>query len=491
MKMKKDRLPLFYQGKYQAATSNKIFPNINPANNRVINQVECASKKDVDHAVRSARDAFESWACTAPVARGRILRKAATILKKRNEEIARIEVQDTGKPISEAIEVDVISGADALEYFGGIAPSLHGHHYQLGASFAYTRREPIGVCAGIGAWNYPIQIACWKSAPALACGNTMVFKPSELTPQTALILAETYQEAGLPDGVFNVVQGGGEVGKMLTTHPAVRKVSLTGEVQTGRNVMKASADTLKQVTLELGGKSPIIVFADADLEEAVQGAMLGNFYTQGEICSNGTRVFVENAIKNEFLELLIKRTRALTIGDPLNPETKIGALISEAHMDKVLYYIEQGKKEAKLLFGGNRYLDPGNEGIRNGFFVEPAIFEVSDDNCCIASEEIFGPVLSVFAFAAEDEVIRRANDTEFGLAAGVFTNDLQRAHRVVSRLEAGVCWINNYNITPVEIPFGAYKQSGMGRENGLAAIDAYTQLKTVYMEMDKINSPYR
>jgi len=482
---------LYYNGKKQTSTSDKKFPNINPARNSIINQVTQTSEGDLANAVQSAKNAFPLWARTPAVERGRILKRAADLLKQRNEEIAAIEVEDTGKPLSEAITVDVISGADAIEYFGGIASSLHGHHYDLGKSFAFTRREPLGVCAGIGAWNYPIQIACWKSAPALACGNTMVFKPSELTPQSALILAEIYTDAGLPDGVFNIVQGDAEVGRMLTSHPDIRKVSLTGAVDTGKSVMKASAESLKQVTLELGGKSPLIIFADADLEEAVQGAMMANFYTQGEVCSNGTRVFVEASIKDAFIDLLIEKTRKLVIGDPMNMKTQVGALISKAHMNKVLHYIDEGRKEARLLYGGNRYTPPENTGLQNGFFVEPAIFEITDDQCCIANEEIFGPVMSVLSFTSEEEVIRRANSTDYGLAAGVFTKDLQKAHRVVIRLEAGVCWINNYNITPVEIPFGAYKQSGFGRENGLAAIEAYSQLKTIYVEMNKIDSPYR
>jgi betaine-aldehyde dehydrogenase len=489
--MQDKRVSLYYDGKKQTASSDKSFPNINPARNSIINQVIQASEEDLDRAVQSAKKAFPLWARTPAVERGRILKRTAELLKERNEEIAPVEVADTGKPLSEASTVDVISGADAIEYFGGIAPSLHGHHYDLGKSFAFTRREPLGICAGIGAWNYPIQIACWKSAPALACGNTMVFKPSELTPRSALILAEIYTEAGLPDGVFNIVQGDAEVGRMLTSHPDISKVSLTGAVDTGKSVMKASAESLKQVTLELGGKSPLVIFADADLEEAVHGAMLANFYTQGEICSNGTRVFVEASIKDAFIDLLIEKTRKLVIGDPMNMKTQVGALISKAHMNKVLHYIEEGRKEARLLYGGNRYTPTEDTDLQNGFFVEPAIFEITDDQCCIATEEIFGPVMSVLSFTSEEEVIRRANSTVYGLAAGVFSKDIQKAHRVVNRLEAGVCWINNYNITPVEIPFGAYKQSGFGRENGLAAIEAYSQLKTIYVEMNKIDSPYR
>lgn len=424
-----------------------------------------------------------------PVKRSRILMRAANLLRERNKEIALIEVEDTGKPLSEAISVDVLSGADAIEYFAGLVPYLHGHQYDLGGSFAYTRKEPLGICAGIGAWNYPVQIACWKSAPALAAGNSMIFKPAELTPRSALLLAQTYSQAGLPDGVFNVLQGGPEVGQALVEHPMIAKVSLTGEVSTGIKVMQSAAATLKSVTLELGGKSPLIIFSDADLNQAVQGALLANFYTQGEICSNGTRVFVQKEIKDEFLALLVEETKKIKIGDPKDMDTQLGALISLDHLNKVQNFINQGKTESKLIYGGNRVIFPDNSKLSKGNFLEPAIFDC-DDHCRIAREEIFGPVLSILTFDREDEVIRRANGTPYGLAAGVFTQDLRRAHRVVHQLEAGVCWINNYNITPVQIPFGGYKMSGLGRENGLTALDHYTQLKTVYVEMDDIDSPF-
>ena len=418
------------------------------------------------------------------------MNSAADMLRERNEEIAEIEVEDAGKPISEAIAVDVVSGADAIEFFAGIAPSIHGSHVDLGGSFAYTRKEPLGICVGIGAWNYPIQIACWKSAPALACGNSMIFKPSEMTPRSALLLADTYTKAGLPNGVFNVLQGGAEVGKALTKHEEIAKISLTGEVGTGKRVMAAAADSLKQVTLELGGKSPILIFEDADLEEAVKGAILGNFYTQGEICSNGTRVYVASSIKQQFLERLIERTSKLKLGDPKDHGTQIGALISAEHCEKVMQFIEAGKKESKLVFGGNRGQFSEDDPLNRGNFVEPTIFDCESDSASIVQQEIFGPVMSVLSFDTEEEAITRANDTPFGLAAGVFTTNLQRAHRVVQQLQAGVCWINNYNITPVQVPFGGYKQSGIGRENGLAAIEHYTQLKTVYVEMGKIDYPY-
>jgi betaine-aldehyde dehydrogenase len=421
--------------------------------------------------------------------RGRILNRAGRLLRERNRELAELEVLDTGKPIQEAEAVDVASGADCLEYFAGVAPTIAGQHIALRDAFVYTRREPLGICAGIGAWNYPIQIACWKSAPALACGNAMIFKPAELTPLTALRLAEIYAEAGLPPGVFNVVQGDGAVGRMLTTHPRIAKVSLTGEVGTGRAVMADAAATLKKVTMELGGKSPLIVFADADIENAVSAALLANFYTQGEICTNGTRVFVQQPLLAAFLDRLVERTRKLRVGDPMKPDTEIGALISAAHRDRVLSYIAAGRKAgARLLCGGERPADPT---LADGYFVMPTIFADCTDDMTIVREEIFGPVMAVLAFESEAEVVRRANDTEFGLAAGIFTRDLARAHRVVAALEAGVCWINNYNVTPIEAPFGGNKQSGIGRENGSAAIEHYTQLKSVYVELGDVACPYR
>jgi len=480
---------LYYNGKRQNANSGHFIDNINPATGKVIHQIESASEEDIKAAVKSAQKGFEIWSKTAPAERGRILRHAARLLREKNEEIAQIEVEDTGKPLSEARSVDILSGADALEYFGGIAASLHGDHYDLGGSFAYTRREPLGICAGIGAWNYPIQIACWKAAPALACGNTMIFKPSELTPRTGLYVAEALTEAGVPDGVFNIIQGDGAAGEMLTLQPEIRKISLTGEVNTGKKVMAAASATLKHVTLELGGKSPLIIFADADLDEAVHGALLANFYTQGEICSNGTRVYVDESIKSIFLEKLIAKTKELKIGNPMNESTQIGALISREHMEKVLHYIEEGKKEADLLTGGEIWISEEKK-LKDGFFVQPTIFEAKDETACIVREEIFGPVMTVLSFSSEQEVIAKANDTPFGLAAGVFTQNLSRAHRVVNALEAGMCWINNYNITPVEIPFGPFKESGFGKENGLAAIESYSQLKTIYVEMNKIDSPY-
>jgi betaine-aldehyde dehydrogenase len=421
--------------------------------------------------------------------RGRVMKRAADLLRARNAELARLETLDTGKPIQETSVVDVISGADCLDYFAGLAGGLAGEHIDLGPSaMGYTRREPLGIVAGIGAWNYPIQIACWKSAPALACGNAMIFKPAELTPLTAAKLAEIYTEAGLPDGVFNVVQGMADTGRMLTRHPQIAKVSLTGEVGTGKAVMADAAPTLKHVTLELGGKSPLIVFEDADLDDAVSGALLANFYSAGEVCSNGTRVFVHRAVKDAFLAKLKARVERMVVGDPLDPKTQVGALISQDHMAKVLGYIERGREEgAKVLVGGGRVTDGA---LARGWFVAPTVFDGCDDDMAIVREEIFGPVMTVLSFAGEDEVIQRANATEYGLAAGIFTRDLARGHRVIARLEAGTCWINHYNVTPIELPFGGVKRSGLGRENGKAAIEHYSQLKSVYVGLAPVQAPY-
>jgi betaine-aldehyde dehydrogenase len=465
------------------------FASINPATGQILGFVTSAGAPQINAAVLAATRAQPGWAAMSGAARGRILHRAAEILRSRNQELAELETRDTGKPIQETSVVDVASGADCFEYFAGVAQSLSGEHLDLGPqAFGYTRREPLGVVAGIGAWNYPLQIACWKAAPALACGNAMIFKPAELTPFTAVKLAEVLREAGLPPGVFQVVQGFADTGRLLTRHPDIRKISLTGEVGTGKAVMSDAAQTLKHVTLELGGKSPLIVFADAKLENAVAGALLANFYSSGQVCSNGTRVFVQRSIKAAFLKRLVARVSAMRIGDPMNPETQVGALISEQHMHKVLSYIARGRAEGARILAGGARVTAGDLG--NGYFVAPTIFDECRDDMSIVREEIFGPVMSVLEFEQEDEVIARANATEFGLAAGVFTNDLNRAHRVIARLQAGTCWINHYNVTPIELPFGGVKLSGLGRENGRAAIEHYTQLKSVYVAMGDVDAPY-
>ncbi len=462
---------------------------VNPATGTELAELAVDGTAQIDAAVEEASAAQKRWAALTGAERGRVLQRAAQLLRARNTELAELETRNTGKPIQETVAVDVLSGADCLEYYAGLAAGIAGEHLDLGPkAFGYTRREPLGVVAGIGAWNYPLQIACWKSAPALACGNAMIFKPAELTPLTALELERVFAEAGLPDGVFQVVQGRAETGRLLTRHRGIRKISLTGEVGTGKAVMADAAATLKQVTLELGGKSPLIVFEDAKLDNAVAGAMLGNFYSAGEVCSNGTRVFVHRNIRAAFIERLRTRVAALRVGDPLDPRTQVGALISAEHMEKVLGFIARGRAQgARLLTGGNR-LTEGE--LARGCFVAPTVFDHCHDDMDIVRREIFGPVMSVLEFSDEDEVIARANATEFGLAAGVFTNDLTRAHRVIAQLQAGTCWINHYNITPIELPFGGVKMSGLGRENGRAALEHYTQLKSVYVALSDVESPY-
>ncbi|CAN5354965.1 betaine-aldehyde dehydrogenase [soil metagenome] len=472
----------------RAPSRAEIAP-VNPATGAVISRITVTSATEVDAAVARAKAAQVGWAALMPVERGRILRRTADILRARNDELARIETANTGKPIQETLAVDVLSGADCLEYFAGVAATIAGQHIDLGAgAFGYTRREPLGVVAGIGAWNYPLQIACWKAAPALACGNAMIFKPAEQTPLTAIALVEAFREAGLPEGVFQVVQGYGETGRALTGHYDIAKISLTGSVETGKLVMADAARSLKAVTLELGGKSPLIVFDDAGIDNAVSGAMLANFYSSGQVCSNGTRVFVHRSILKDFLGRLVARTAALTIGDPLDPATQIGPLVTEGHMESVLAHIARARREGvRLVHGGHRI----TEGkLAQGYYVEPTIFEATDDRAAIVRDEVFGPVMTVLAFDDEEEVIARANATEFGLAAAVFTADLTRAHRVIARLQAGTCWINQYNVTPIEMPFGGMKASGLGRENGLAAIEHYTQIKSVYVAMADIDCPY-
>ena len=465
------------------------FASINPATGEVLGYVTAAGPGEIEAAVFAARKAQPAWGAMTGTERARVLRRAADILRSRNQELAELETRDTGKPIQETRVVDVASGADCFEYFAGLVQSLAGEHIDLGPqAFGYTRREPLGVVAGIGAWNYPLQIACWKAAPALACGNAMIFKPAELTPFTAVKLQEILLQAGVPPGIFQIVQGFADTGRLLTRHPEIRKVSLTGEVGTGKAVMSDAAHTLKNVTLELGGKSPLIIFGDAKLDNAVSGALLANFYSSGQVCSNGTRVFVHRSIKPAFLERLVKRVNAMRIGDPMDPDTQVGALVSEQHMHKVLSYIDRGRAEgARVLTGGMRVM---SGELAKGYFVAPTVFDDCRDDMSIVREEIFGPVMSILEFEDEEEVIERANATEFGLAAGVFTNDLTRGHRVIARLQAGTCWINQYNVTPIELPFGGVKLSGLGRENGRAAIEHYTQLKSVYVAMGDIDAPY-
>lgn len=474
----------FIDGAYVEDTAGAEIPVIFAADGVEIARLHAGTPAIVDRALAVAQAAQKEWAKWSPRDRGRVLTRAAQIMRERNEELSQLETLDTGKPIQETRVADATSAADALEYFGGLAGTLTGEHIPLGEDWVYTVREPLGVCVGIGAWNYPTQIACWKGAPALACGNAMVFKPSETTPLSALKVAEILIEAGLPRGVFNVVQGMGETGAALVTDPRVAKVSLTGSVPTGQKVYAAAAAGMKHVTMEMGGKSPMLVFDDADLENAVGGAILGNFYSTGQVCSNGTRVFVQRTVYEAFLNRLSDRLKGAVLGDPREEETTIGPMVSERQMEIVLGHIEKGKAEgARLVAGGNRLNRPG-------FFVEPTVFADVTDDMTIAKEEIFGPVMSVLPFEDEDEAITRANTTEFGLAAGVFTRDLSRAHRVIGALEAGSCFINSYNDAPVEAPFGGVKMSGVGRENSRAAIEHYSQMKSVYVRMGDVEAPF-
>ncbi|WP_456390318.1 betaine-aldehyde dehydrogenase [Profundibacter sp.] len=475
----------FINGTYVEDTSGTLIEVIYPATGEVIARLHAATPAVIDQALEAARIAQVEWAKMSGTERGRILRRAADILRERNHDLSVLETLDTGKPLQETLVADATSGADALEYFGGLAGSLTGEHIPLGGGdFVYTIREALGVCVGIGAWNYPTQIACWKGAPALACGNAMVFKPSETTPLGALKVAEILFEAGLPAGVYNVVQGMGEVGAALVTDARVAKVSLTGSVPTGKKVYAAAAAQMKHVTMELGGKSPLIIFDDANLEDAVGGAILGNFYSSGQVCSNGTRVFVQKGIKAAFLARLKERVEAAVIGDPMDQATNFGPMVSEGQLGIVQRYIDKGVEEgARLVTGGARL-------NREGFYLQPTVFADVTDDMVIAREEIFGPVMSVLEFEAEAEVIKRANDTEYGLAGGVFTSDLTRGHRVIAALQAGSCYINTYNLAPVEAPFGGVKMSGVGRENSKQAIEHYSQMKSVYVAMGPVDAPF-
>ncbi|ROU03655.1 betaine-aldehyde dehydrogenase [Histidinibacterium lentulum] len=474
----------FVDGDWLEDTAGDPLPVIDPATGAEIARLHLATPAVVDKALAAAARAQRDWSALPGRERGRVLTRAAALMRERNRALSELETRDTGKPLQETLVADAASGADALEYFGGMAGTLTGEHIPLGENWAYTIREPLGVCVGIGAWNYPIQIASWKAAPALACGNSMVFKPSETTPLSALQLAAILAEAGAPPGLFNVIQGAGEVGARLITDHRVAKVSLTGSVPTGRTVAATAAEGMKHVTMELGGKSPLLIFEDADLEDAVGGAILGNFYSSGQICTNGTRVFVQRPLLEPFLTRLTERLARAVIGDPMDEATNFGPMASEAQLRIVEGYIAKGLEEgARLVIGGRRLGRPG-------FFLEPTVFADVTDDMTIAREEIFGPVMAVLAFDTEEEALSRANATPFGLAAGVFTRDIARAHRVAARLEAGSCYVNSYNDAPVEAPFGGAKLSGVGRENGRAAIEHYSQLKTVYVRMGPVEAPF-
>lgn len=475
---------LFIDGKWVDSASGNTFPTINPATGEVLTQVAEGDERDVDTAVQAARKAFEGnpWAEMSASDRGRLLWKIGDLIDKYNEELGTLETLDNGKPIFESRQVDMPMVAEVFRYYAGWATKIHGETVPVRGPFLnYTLREPLGVVAAIVPWNFPLLLASWKVAPALATGNTVVLKPASWTPLTALRFGEICQEAGVPDGVVNILTGpGAKVGEALVRHPAVAKVAITGETKTGQDIVRHSADTLKRVTLELGGKSPNIVLADADLEGAVRGATTGIFYGKGEVCAAGSRLFVDKKIHDDFMQKLIDRTNKLQPGNPLDPKTRFGALVSERQMNTVLGYIEKGKSEgAKLVAGGDR----AKVGDGKGFFVQPTVFDGVRNDMTIAREEIFGPVLASIEFGDVEEAIREANQTPYGLAAAVWTRDIAKAHRVARRLQAGTVWINTYNNYDPAAAFGGYKMSGYGRELSMHALESYTQVKSVWVNL--------
>ncbi|KAL9631096.1 MAG: hypothetical protein Q9164_006078 [Protoblastenia rupestris] len=479
---------LYYNGKRQPATSNKIFHSISPSTATPIAEIYTAAPSDIDSAIASAHSAFHSWSTTPAIVRARILLKAVTLLRARNDQLATQETNDTGKPFSETSTVDIVTGADVLEYFANLVSSggLNGETIPLRSdAWIYTTKAPLGVCAGIGAWNYPLQIALWKSAPCLAAGNTMVYKPSEFTPLHANTLAEIYTEAGVPPGVFNVVHGAGDVGAYLTSHPDIAKVSFTGQVSTGKKVAASAAGELKYTTMELGGKSPVLVLPDADIGQAADGAMLANFFSSGQVCTNGTRVFVPKGMKEEFEKQLLEKMQFVRPGDLMDMKTNFGPLVSETHHKKVLGYIRHGIEvdQAKLLYGGPDKPAALTGMHEKGYWVQPTIFTDCTDGMKIVQEEIFGPVMTILTYETVDEAVARANATPLGLAAGVFTKDLNAAHQVVARLEAGITWVNTWGESPAEMSVGGWKQSGLGVENGKKGLEAWVRNKSTLVDM--------
>ena len=479
----------YYDGKPKTA-SGDVFRSVNPSTAQPLADVHSASHSDIDVAIHSAQRAFFSWSATPPIARSRILLRAVQLLHERNDEIAKVETQDTGKPFSETSTVDVVTGADVLEFFANLVGGggLNGETTQLRQdAWVYTKKEALGVCAGIGAWNYPLQIALWKSAPCLAAGNTMVYKPSEVTPLHGEILAEIYTEAGVPPGVFNVVNGGGDVGAYLTSHEGIAKVSFTGQVSTGKKVASSAAAGMKYTTMELGGKSPVIILPDADIEQAVDGAMMANFFSTGQVCTNGTRVFIPKAMKGPFEQRLLRKMEYIRPGDLMDMNTNFGPLVSEIHYKKVLDYIKHGVEvdKATLLCGGPEKPKP-IKGMEDGFWVKPTVFTDCTDPMKIVQEEIFGPVMMVLTYEEVEEAIRRANATPLGLAAGVFTKDLNLAHKVIAKLEAGITWVNTWGESPAEMSVGGWKQSGVGVENGKKGLEAWVRNKSTLVDMSGI-----
>ncbi len=477
---------LLIGGEWVEAASGKTFETVNPATGEVLTQIAAAGAEDVERAVQAARQAFDDaagpWQKMTASERGKILWRIADLIEQNIDEISEIETLDNGKPIFESRYVDVPTVAEVFRYYAGWATKIHGETINSRPNaFTYTLREPLGVVAAIVPWNFPLLLASWKIAPALATGNTVIWKPASQTSLSALRVGQLMVEAGVPAGVVNILPGSGPVvGMGLVKHPGVDKVAFTGSTVVGKEVMRNAADTVKRLTLELGGKSPNIVFADSDMEAAVRGATTGIFYGKGEVCAAGSRLFVEKKIHDQFMEKLVERTKKLRPGDPLDPKTRLGAIVSEQQMNSVLEYIEAGKKEgAKLVAGGNRVSVDGGKG----YFLEPTVFDEVDNQMKIAQEEIFGPVLATIPFDDVEQVAELANQNIYGLAAAVWTNDIRKAHAVARRLKAGTVWVNAYNLYDVALPFGGYKQSGFGRELGMHAIEHYTELKSVWVNL--------
>ncbi len=473
---------LFINGEFVDSQSGRTFLTINPATETPIMEVALADAADVDRAVRAAQQAFTDgpWARMSPYDRSRLLWKIGDLVWAHRVELAYLESIDAGKPIRDNRNVDIPMVAELFHYYAGWVTKIHGETVPTKwPAFCYTLREPIGVCAAITPWNFPLLLAVWKIAPALACGNTVVLKPSESTPLSVLKLAEIFQEADAPPGIFNVVTGpGAETGRALVTHPGVAKIAFTGSTETGKWIMRAAADTLKQVTLELGGKSPNIVLADADLDAAVRGAYIGIFYNQGEVCAAGSRLIVDARVHDTLLEKLKQRAEKLRPGDPLDPKTRMGPLANRAQLEKVEHYVARALEEGdRLVIGGRR------PDLPRGYYYLPTIFDTVSPDHTIAREEIFGPVLAVIPVRDEEEALRVANDTIYGLAAAVWTRDIKKAHRFARSIRAGTVWVNAYNLYDPAMPFGGYQHSGFGRELGKHALEMYTQVKSVWVDL--------